>query len=309
MDKIYLSGKFEVISFKFLDFLSKFKKNNDFKVIFLFNDSEIMNFETRKLLLEEHLQDLNYEIYNFNYESDKNNFNKGSKRVQENECCQKLASTAKRKKEVKNIDASFKVKFQKMRDVDAPLNYVKYILDNHYFIYDKIFNLMSDERYKHTVSVALTAVEIALNNKIKPKKPFIASMLHDIAKDTSIDVSTKLMRKSFKKHLNEEKVVYHQFIGTIFAQKLFHIYNIDIIRAIKYHTTGNKRMSDCAKIVYSSDKIEPTRGYDSKYMIDACNKDITEGFKLVLSENIIFLKSKGVKIGGLSQKAIDFYKI
>ena len=169
--------------------------------------------------------------------------------------------------------------------------------------------MMSEERYKHTISVALTAVEIAKANKINPKKPFLAAMLHDIAKDTSIDVTKKLMLKCFKKHLNDEKVVYHQFIGTIFARKLFKIYNKDILNAIKYHTTGNKNMSVCAKIVYSADKIEPTRGYDSKYMIDACKNDVNEGFRLVLHENIVFLRSKNVKIGGLTQEAIDFYQI
>ena len=62
MNKIVIKGKFEVINLKFLKFLEKYKKNNDYKVIFLFNDSKLMSFESRKLLLEEHLQDLKYEI-------------------------------------------------------------------------------------------------------------------------------------------------------------------------------------------------------------------------------------------------------
>lgn len=284
---IYFTGKFEIISNKFVNFLQKIKKNNNIKVIFLFNESNIMTFEERKTLLEQHLHNLKYEIY------------------EENNCailtCKKVCSVTITKIKDSN--------FKNLKNVDAPLNYLKYILDKHYFIYDKIANMMSENRYKHTVSVALTAIDIAKNNQLDPKKAFIASMLHDIAKETSKDITQKIMLKSFKNHLNENEVVHHQFVGTIFAQKLFKIYNKDILRSIKYHTTGTKSMSKCAKIVYCSDKIEPTRGYDSQYMIDACKKDINDGFKLVLHENIQFLKNRGVKIGGLTQKAIKYYNI
>lgn len=300
MNKIVIKGKFEVINSKFLKFLEKYKKNNEYKVIFLFNDSKLISFESRKLLLEQHLQDLNYEIVKW----DGRKFN--------NNCIIQLGKQNESgnyvlKRSGKNINVDIRLYINQL--VDAPLNYLKYYLENRYFIFDKIANMMSEERYKHTISVALTAVEIAKANKINPKKPFLAAMLHDIAKDTSIDVTKNLMLKCFKKHLNEEKVVYHQFVGTIFARKLFKIYNKDILNAIKYHTTGNKNMSVCAKIVYSADKIEPTRGYDSKYMIDACKNDVNEGFRLVLHENIVFLRSKNVKIGGLTQEAIDFYQI
>lgn len=292
MNKIVIKGKFEVINLKFLKFLEKYKKNNDYKVIFLFNDSKLMSFESRKLLLEEHLQDLKYEI-----------IHNARKEVPYLECKKWLRKFFTMKFKEMNYNGN------KIRFVDAPLNYLKYYLENRYFIFDKIANMMSEDRYKHTISVALTAVEIARANKLNPKKAFLAALLHDIAKDTSIDVTKNLMLKCFKKHINEERVVYHQFIGTIFARKLFKIYNKDILNAIKYHTTGHKNMSKCAKIVYSADKIEPTRGYDSKYMIDACKSNLNEGFKLVLHENIAFLRSKGVKIGGLTQEAIDFYQI
>lgn len=284
---IYFTGKFEIISNKFVNLLQRIKKNNNIKVIFLFNESNIMTFEERKTLLEQHLHNLKYEIHEENNRA----------RL----TCKKVCSLTITKVKDSN--------FKNLKNVDAPLNYLKYILDKHYFIYDKIANMMSENRYKHTVSVALTAIEIAKNNQLDPKKAFIASILHDIAKETSKDITQKIMLKSFKNHLNEDEVVHHQFVGTIFAQKLFKIYNKDILRSIKYHTTGTKSMSKCAKIVYCSDKIEPTRGYDSQYMIDACKKDINDGFKLVLHENIQFLKNRGVKIGGLTQKAIKYYNI
>ena len=316
MDKIYFIGEFEAVSLKFIDSLQKFKKNNDKKVIFLFNDSKIMSFEERKSLLEQHLQGLNYEIVR-NKNPEYENIGKDIRKYFENEDFAEMKcdhhptylSISNKLKHSFSVSHVKNAKFIYLKDVDAPLNYVKYILEKHYFIYDKIANLMSEKRYKHTVSVALTAIEIAINNGITPKKAFIAAMLHDIAKDTCKDVVLKIMRKSFRNRLNEEEVVYHQFVGTILARKLFKIYNRDILRSIEYHTTGNKNMSNCAKIVYCADKIEPTRGYDSKYMIYACKEDITRGFKLVLHENIEFLRTKNVKLGDLTKNAIKFYDI
>ena len=60
-------------------------------------------------------------------------------------------------------------------------------------------------------------------------------------------------------------------------------------------------MSKIAKIIYSADKIEPGRGYDSSYMepgrgydssymINECLKNYKTGFKLVLKESIIYYK-------------------
>ena len=286
---IYFAGKFETISIKFANYLQKLKENNENKVIFLFYESDIISFEDRKRLLEEHLQGLNFEIKRIN----------GNKLINksENEGC----SGVHYRKE--------KSKFSKLKAVDVPLNYVYYILNNHLYIYDKIYNLMSEERYKHTVSVALTAIEIAKSNEINPNKAFIASMLHDIAKDTNTSVLNEIMQKKCIKYIDEDKVVYHQFVGEIFARKLFKIYNKDILNSIKFHTTGRTNMTLCSKIVYSADKIEPTRGYDSKYMIDACKNDINSGFELVLSENMKFLRSKNIKIAGLTYDAANFYNI
>jgi nicotinate-nucleotide adenylyltransferase len=300
MNKIVIRGKFEIINSKFLKFLEKYKKNNEYKVIFLFNDSKLISFESRKLLLEQHLQDLNYEIVGL--EGSKFCNNGILQRVgNENEL-----DISKRMVKVKEV--FFVKKHELAQLVDAPLNYLKYYLENRYFIFDKIANMMSEERYKHTISVALTAVEIAKANKINPKKPFLAAMLHDIAKDTSIDVTKNLMLKCFKKHINEEEVVYHQFIGTIFARKLFKIYNKDILNAIKYHTTGRARMSILEKLIYVSDKIEPNRKFNTQKSLDYCIKNFEKGFIKIIKQNKRYLSKKtDIKLDKSTQECYEYY--
>ena len=52
-------------------------------------------------------------------------------------------------------------------------------------------------------------------------------------------------------------------------------------------------MCPLAKIIYASDKIEPTRGFDSKDLIDAMLKNVDTGFKIVLQANKDFLENGG----------------
>ena len=176
----------------------------------------------------------------------------------------------------------------------------------------KLRTMMNYRRYCHSLQVAKLAKEIAISNNYNVKKAFLAALLHDCAKDISKDIENELMNKEFKNYLNEKPLIYHQFIGSIIVKEEFNINDEDIIDAIKWHTTGNENMSTLSKIVYCSDKIEPSRGYDSKYMIDACLKDINSGFELVLKENYLFLVNHhGMDINKtpLTKKCFTYYKV
>ena len=76
------------------------------------------------------------------------------------------------------------------------------------------------------------------------------------------------------------------------AEKDFGITDPVILDAIKYHTTGRKKMSWLEKLVFVSDKIEPTRPYDSSDLIKAMYDDFEQGFITVLKANREFLISK-----------------
>lgn len=185
------------------------------------------------------------------------------------------------------------------------------ILDNHKYDFNKIYKNMSKKRYFHSVSVTKTALKIAKSNNLDDltiNKVFIASILHDIAKDLNNGKTLRLMEKYFKDEINNvHPVVYHQFTGSLLANKIYKIKDEEILNTIKYHTTGIDNMCLIGKIVYCSDKIEPTRGYDSKYMIDECCNNIEEGFILVVNENIKFLKEKDIKFDSYTLRMINFY--
>ena len=174
---------------------------------------------------------------------------------------------------------------------NSSINTLNFILNNEYLIYNDIFKFESKKRIIHSISVANLAYQIAVANKLTCSKLcYICGVFHDIAKDIKDEKQKELIEKYYSKYLSLNKVIYHQFLGAFILKKYFKIRNRSILKGILYHTTGNKHMSKIAKIIYSADKIEPGRGYDSSYMINECLKNYKTGFKLVLKESIIFYK-------------------
>ncbi|MEG0034361.1 MAG: nicotinate (nicotinamide) nucleotide adenylyltransferase [Bacilli bacterium] len=181
-----------------------------------------------------------------------------------------------------------------LNKLDAPLPILNYItLHKLYFARD-VYNLLDLRRYRHSMSVANLCYEIAEANgydKLKAKA-FMVGLLHDIGKYADITELNTIMHEYFSEFIDLPVYAYHQFVGSYYAATQFNILDSDIINAIKYHCTGRNGMSVLEKIVYVADKIDPLRGYDSKYMIDLCKANITGGFIYVLSQNIEFNMNK-----------------
>lgn len=187
-----------------------------------------------------------------------------------------------------------------------------YIIKTGDYYKRKLRKLVNYRRYCHSLQVAKLAKEIAMNNSYDENKAFLAGLLHDCAKDVKKSIEDEIMLKLFSKHISEKRLVYHQYVGSILVEKEFNIKDIDIIDAIRCHTTGEVNMSTLSKILYCADKIEPTRGFDSSYMINECLNDIEKGFLLVLKENYIFLvKEKGLNLkdSSATKECLEYYKI
>lgn len=192
---------------------------------------------------------------------------------------------------------------------DVSENIFSIIEKNELYFIKEVKKLLTEKRFLHSLSVAHLSYEIAKANKIRNfDKAYLAGLFHDIGKDIPLKESEKIMVENFKKELSLPYFAYHQFVGTYILKVKFNIYDSQILNAIKYHATGNAKMSTLAKIIYASDKIEPTRGYDSKDMIDECLKNIKDGFILVLKANRKFLLSKNKDIDNkFTKKCFEYY--
>ena len=83
---------------------------------------------------------------------------------------------------------------------------------------------------------------------------------------------------------------WHQFIGVIVARDQFNIEDNEILESICFHATGRSSMSPLGKIIYSADKIDPLRGYDSSSLIKSCMRNYAVGFVEVLKANKEYLE-------------------
>lgn len=116
-----------------------------------------------------------------------------------------------------------------------------------YMIYQK------DNTYKHVVSVACMASELANQYDLNVEKCILASLLHDISViKTPDDMYRIAVRRKLDIDLSEEKYHFllHQRISKIIAQEKFKIVDQDILSAIECHTTLKKNASDYDKIVF-----------------------------------------------------------
>ena len=158
---------------------------------------------------------------------------------------------------------------------------------------DLLKRTLSPHRLNHSKSVAKLAYQIAKKNKLNnPLRAYIAGLFHDLGKDIDKDVEKEIMKKHFPEFLDFPKFAAHQFTGSILVQEMFGVDDEEVIEAIRFHSTGNENMSNLAKIIYASDKIEPTRGFDSSDLILAMMDGVESGFKTVLQANKDFLLSQ-----------------
>ncbi len=181
-----------------------------------------------------------------------------------------------------------------LQSIDVPLVVRDYIESNTLYYVKKLSGMMSPHRLLHSMSVANLAYLIAQHNMVENyPAAYVAGILHDCGKDIDKDTSDKIMKERFSEYLELPQWCHHQFVGAFLAETLFGIKDPMVLEAIKFHSTGKAHMSPLGKIIYAVDKIEPTRGFDSKKLIQACYKHYYVGFMNVLEANQEFLTSKG----------------
>lgn len=184
-----------------------------------------------------------------------------------------------------------------LRSIDVPISVRKYIEENKLYYINQIKSLEKPTRLEHSLSVASLAYYIAQKNQCESyQDAYIAGILHDLGKDVSESMCLSIMKENFPEYLSLPKWTYHQFVGAYLAKKEFGITDPLVIDAIMFHATGKAHMTPIGKIVYSADKIDPNRGYDSSSLIRSCLKNYYVGFLDVLGANREYLLGKGYEV-------------
>ena len=175
-------------------------------------------------------------------------------------------------------------------------------------IQNKLINDIGEKRFKHSLRVAETAVKLADNYGLDPKKAYLAGLIHDCA---------KYNEEAYIKKYNIDFSIYpvssikdpvlHSFLGAEVAKKVYNVYDGDVLKAIEYHTTGRPDMSDLEKIIFIADAIEPARDFEGIEKIrKLAFENLNKAMLNLLDSNIIFLIGKKALINPLSFEARNY---
>ncbi len=124
---------------------------------------------------------------------------------------------------------------------------------------------LTERRFLHSLNVADSAKELAEIYGCDPVKAYTAGLIHDCCKDEPAGLQLSYMLGNGAEltecEINTAKL-YHAICGSIYVQKEFGIDDVEIINAVRYHTTGRKNMSLLEKIVFIADFISAERDYN-----------------------------------------------
>lgn len=158
---------------------------------------------------------------------------------------------------------------------------------------------LNDKRYEHCLRVEATAIDLAKHYDADWQKAGIAGLLHDLMKqeddeemrDVIISENLDLDMLTFGNS------IWHGPIAATYVQKYLGIDDDEILRAIKFHTTGSNDMSLIEKIVYVADYIEPARDFEeAKTTRELAYEDIDKAVGYQTRQELLYLVDNGVEI-------------
>jgi len=159
-------------------------------------------------------------------------------------------------------------------------------------IEQKLKGMLLEKRYKHSVAVMETAVEMALFYGADVEKARIAGLLHDCAKNYSPEEMIALCDEysiELDDVTKKQHGLIHAFLGAEIAKREFGIDDDEIYDAIYFHTVGKPNMSTLTKIIYIADGIEPLRNYDGvEHLREVAYQDLD---KAIIYQMDITIKS------------------
>jgi len=177
-------------------------------------------------------------------------------------------------------------------------------------IYEYLKNNLSQYRYDHVMRVCEIALDLGKIFDVDLDKIKICALLHDCAKDISIEDLKKISIEN--NLLKEEEYDYgsilHSAVGAFIAKEKFNIHDEDILNGIAYHTTGRANMSLLEKVIFVSDKIEEGRDFKGVFDLRKMAKiDLDETIVMYFNMELTRLISKNKCIHPKSVECRNFY--
>ena len=148
---------------------------------------------------------------------------------------------------------------------------------------------LKPSRLLHTYGVAKEAVALAKRYGGDEEKAEICGLFHDIKR--------------------EKGNLEHGAYGAACMEEDYHIRDVDMLNAVRYHTTGRENMSLLEKIIYQADAIDPSRNYPGiEKLRKKAYEDLDEACLLAMERSIEYVRMQGLTLDENTIKAQNFLR-
>lgn len=159
---------------------------------------------------------------------------------------------------------------------------------------------LSEKRLQHVLSVQEMAVDLACVHEVDVWHANLAALLHDSAKWMNAkELYSAVRRYDIRLDPVEEinPSLLHPLIGVKLAIEEFAITELEVLEAIRNHTTGSPSMGSLSQVLYVADFAEPTRTHDAVHVVrELAYTDLERAVHCVARAKIEHLLKKGVMI-------------
>ncbi|XID95424.1 bis(5'-nucleosyl)-tetraphosphatase (symmetrical) YqeK [Paenibacillaceae bacterium WGS1546] len=165
---------------------------------------------------------------------------------------------------------------------------------------------MPDKRWRHTLGVVDSAIELAVRFGGDPGKAELAALLHDYAKAWPTDRMETVIREQRlpPELLDYDKELWHAHVGAWAVRRDHGIEDEEALDAIRYHTSGRAGMTKLDKIVCLADYIEPGRDYPGASKIrELAKHSMEQALVAAFDSTIAHLIERGRRIFPLTVAA------
>lgn len=156
------------------------------------------------------------------------------------------------------------------------------------------------KRFKHSVAVYETALELAAAHKLTADKIAVAALLHDCGREVNSKESVAKARElgiDIDMIDLEQPILLHAKIGVYNAVHKYGVTDKEILDGILYHTTGAADMTDLAKVVYLADMLEPGRDFPGiEELRRQAFKNLDKAMLMAYANTMIYLLDGGLLI-------------
>ncbi len=159
---------------------------------------------------------------------------------------------------------------------------------------------LSAERLQHVLAVQEMAVDLACVHKADIWQASLAALLHDSAKWMNAQALYEAVH-AYEIRLDPIEEVnpslLHPLIGVKLAVEKFAVTELEVLEAIRNHTTGNPSMGVISQVLYVADFAEPTRTHTAVHLVrELAYTDLRRAVHHVARAKIEHLLNKGVMI-------------